>query len=428
MFIPTHVRAAAIAAAVLFVAALPVFAQPEIGGLVRSRTSVTLDEDLDLVRNLQTVELDISGRVGSADFQATPVLDVGLAPDGSEELHLGVREAWTELVFRDADLRIGKQQIVWGEADGAFITDIVSPRDLSNFILPEFEEIRIGVPAARLDWYFGPAVTAQAVWVPRFVPNRMPEPDSIWFRESALGGELTIPPGVQPTKHAPDLPDTTLYNSEVYGKLSYFGRALNAEVMGGWAYDNEPVLELDPIFNQQGEITDLNVTPTHNRMIVTGGSASTTIGSVVVRGEGALYIDRSFNTTDLQEYEDGIAEHAQLHSLAGADWSLGDIDLTAQWIVNGVLDYEDELVRDQWEHTATARAQRTFFADRMTAELFTYIGIDPWDSLWRPALSWEFDDGVEAGLSADLFFGDEDGRFGYYADNDLLTAEVAFRF
>ncbi len=142
------------------------------------------------MRNLRTVELDIPGRFGSADFQPTPTLDIGLA------------------------------------ADGAFMTYIVSPRDLSNFILPEFEEIRIGVPAARLDWYFGPAFSAQAILVPRFVPNRMPDQDS----------------------------------------------------------------------------------------------------------------------------------------------------------------------------------------------------------LWRPALSWELDDGVEAGLSADLFFGDEDGRFGYYAGNDLLTAEVAFRF
>lgn len=413
--------------ALLTLAAMPALAEPSIGGMVRSQTSAHLDKDLELVRNLQTVELDLFGRVGNADFQATPVLDLSLGDTGEETVDLGVREAWTEIVFRDADLRIGKQQIVWGEADGAFITDIVSPRDLTNFILPDFEEIRIGVPAARLDWYFGP-VTAQAVWVPQFVPNQPPDQDSLWFREPDLLSEVNLPAGVTRTLHDPELPDTTLFNSEVYGKLSYFGSALNGEVMAGWAYDSDPVLEQDRTFDQStGQLQSVDITPVYERMAVTGGSLSTTLGSVVARSEAAVYLDRSFNTTDM-ENENGIAEHTQLHYLAGADWSLGGVDLTAQWIVNGILDYEDDLTREQWEHTATARAQQTFFADRLTTELFTYVGIDPWDSLWRPAVAWEVDDGVEARLSADLFFGDEEGRFGYYSDNDLATAEVSFTF
>ena len=41
-------------------------------------------------------------------------------------------------------LSLGKQQVVWGKADGVFITDIVSPLNLTEFLLPDFDEIRTG--------------------------------------------------------------------------------------------------------------------------------------------------------------------------------------------------------------------------------------------------------------------------------------------
>lgn len=411
---------AALIAAALALIAMPAVAEPHIGGMVRSSTAVNVDEELDLelIRNMQTLRLDLSARVGNADMVATPVLDV--TADGGVDIDL--REAWVELFFPSADVRIGKQQIVWGEADGAFITDIVSPRDLTDFILPDFEEIRIGVPAAKIDWYAGP-FTAQAVWVPEFVPNRMPPPGSYWSRTPDFSG-MPIEPDIDPT---PQLPDRTLENSEIIGKLSYFSAAVNAEIMAAWAWDSEPVLSLEPTFSAPGVIESIEGTPTYERMFVTGGSFSTTLGPLVWRNEAALYFDRSFNTTD-PFTDNAIAEHTQLHYLGGLDWALAGADMSAQWIVNGILDHDDDLIREQWEHTATARARRGFFGDRLSAQLFSYIGIDPWDTLLRPSLTWVPDDGVELSLGADIFLGDEEGRFGYFGNNDLVTAEARFYF
>ena len=58
-----------------------------------------------------------------------------------------------DLYFDNFDLRIGKQQIIYGKAEGVFITDVVSPKDLREFLLPDFEEIRMGITAAKLSYF-----------------------------------------------------------------------------------------------------------------------------------------------------------------------------------------------------------------------------------------------------------------------------------
>ena len=46
-----------------------------------------------------------------------------------------LREMYIDFFTKKMDIRIGKQQIIWGQADGVFITDVVTPKDLSEFLL-----------------------------------------------------------------------------------------------------------------------------------------------------------------------------------------------------------------------------------------------------------------------------------------------------
>jgi len=40
-------------------------------------------------------------------------------------------------------LRLGKQQIVWGETDGLKLLDVMNPQNFREFILDEFEDSRL---------------------------------------------------------------------------------------------------------------------------------------------------------------------------------------------------------------------------------------------------------------------------------------------
>src|SRR6185312_2549692 len=52
------------------------------------------------------------------------------------------RENYVDIGAGDWDFRLGRQQVVWGEMVGLFFADVVSAKDLREFILPDFDVIR----------------------------------------------------------------------------------------------------------------------------------------------------------------------------------------------------------------------------------------------------------------------------------------------
>ena len=64
-----------------------------------------------------------------------------------------VKEAYLLYSGDDFDLRVGQQQIVWGKTDGLRMLDIINPLDMREFILDDFLDSRIGLVAARLNYY-----------------------------------------------------------------------------------------------------------------------------------------------------------------------------------------------------------------------------------------------------------------------------------
>lgn len=133
---------------------------PEISGFVRTYEGVNvINGDFTIIQ--QTLNLNFEKRGEKVAFKANPMLYLY----NSDSLQLNLREVYMDLYFKNFDLRIGKQQVVWGKADGVFITDIVSPLNLTEFLLPDFDEIRIGVVAAKLDYYIGNS-TLEAIWIP----------------------------------------------------------------------------------------------------------------------------------------------------------------------------------------------------------------------------------------------------------------------
>jgi hypothetical protein len=80
-----------------------------------------------------------------------------------------IRELYVDLVQPNWKIRVGKQQIVWGESDGFRMADIINPLDFSwQYFFPSWEDIRI--PLVGLDFmYTIPSkneITFEFVWLP----------------------------------------------------------------------------------------------------------------------------------------------------------------------------------------------------------------------------------------------------------------------
>jgi len=385
-----------------------------LSGWVRSHTGLLLSADPGYAVLQNAFSLSFEQKSDRLAFKVNPFARLDL----DQPLEIGLREAYLDLFFDSLQLRIGQQQIIWGKGEGVFITDVVSPKDLRNFILPDFTEVRLGIPALRADYYLGGS-TFELVLVPLFVPSRSPEPGSLWYLAPSFP--------VVPTLHPALAPAADLENGEIFARWSWLGAALDFELMGGLMWDDEPALHLTrTIDSGTGQLTAIDVQPRYHRLALAGGSFSTTLAGAVLRAEGAFYSGKRFATSAPTD-ADGLVEKNYLHYLAGLDFSLAGLQLSAQLIQRVILDHEEPVVQDFIDTTATLRVSDTLLRDTLRLELFAYLGLNDWDALLRPKLSWSAADGLEISAGVDFFLGDE-GTFGRFDGNDqaYLKAKVSF--
>ncbi len=90
----------------------------------------------------------LSGRI---DYNAVYDLDDYYASNvrDDQRTEFQVRETYVDFSAADLEWRLGRQHIVWGEMVGLFFADVVSAKDLREFVLPDFEVLRIPQWAAR---------------------------------------------------------------------------------------------------------------------------------------------------------------------------------------------------------------------------------------------------------------------------------------
>jgi hypothetical protein len=395
----------------------------EINGYVRSYLGVLTNDTNDYSINQNTLDLKLKRTDDNVSFFANPFL----YQTPNQDVQLGLREVYMDVYFNNMDLRIGKQQIIWGKADGMFITDIVSPKDLGEFLLRDFDEIRTGITSLKANYYLGDN-TVEMVWIPTFTPTIMPDETSIWSRIPEFPLPITID---ESQKEIP----SRLENSEGFIKFSGMSSLLDYEFMAGSMWDDDPTLHISPIFEQGNpQPLGLTLTPTHHQLTLVGGSFSSELGGFILRGEGAYYMGKQFSALnpDQLNLPTSLLEKDYAHYLIGTDFSIGTTRFSTQFIQRAILDYDESIVQEELDNTMTILANRTFLQETLTLQLFGYFGLNNEDALIRPSLTYDLADGFEILAGANIFIQNEDsenvGQFGYYDNNDMVYVKVKYSF
>jgi len=401
------------------------WAQVEVGGYARNYIGVLTGGDQEYAIIQNTLDLTLSASSGKVAFFANPTL----YQYPGRDLDLKLREVYLDLYLSNTDIRLGKQQIIWGKGDGVFITDIVSPKDLNEFLLPDFDEIRTGITALKLDQYLGDQ-TFELVYIPTFTATLFPDTSSIWSRTPEFPAPVT-----QDLSHKA-IP-ATLKNSEIFMKFSGILPFMDYELMGGYMWDDDPSMHISPQFapGTPPQLVGLTLSPQHHRLSVVGSSFSTELAGVVLRGEGAYYQGKQFLALNAMHYPLDLIEKDYFHYLLGIDFSIGSTRLSSQFVQQAIMDYDTLIVQDETVNTMTFLANRTFFRETLTAQLFAYVGLNKHDALIRPTLSYDLADGFEILGGANIFMKDPDlspgadpGQFGYFDANDMLYLKVKYSF
>ncbi len=393
----------------------------DISGFARTYEGVSFENgDFSIIQ--QTLNLNFARSGEKVAFKANPMAYVYNA----DSIDFRMRELYMDMYFDNFDIRVGRQQVVWGKADGVFITDIVSPLNLSEFLLPDFDEIRMGVTAAKIDYYIGSS-TIEAIFIPQFTPTLRPDENSLWYIEPEFAAPATFDwtkSTIQPS----------LQNSELFLKYSALTSKIDFEIMGGYTWDDNPTMHVQKEFGMDTTttppsptLTALNITPEYHRLYVAGGSFSSEIKGVILRGEAAYYNGKYFQTADPMA-EDALIQKDYIHYVLGLDFNIGSVKLSTQFVQQYILNYEDLMDKNETQNTATFMARYDMMRETLHLEIFSYIGIDDGDALIRPKVTYDFDDSFSILVGSNIFVGDRDGMFGQYQDNSMVYAKIKYNF
>jgi hypothetical protein len=170
-----------------------------IGGYIRNETAVRIRDQHEVLwsENIFQIDTDVelipdrfylyfSGRLFYdavydlqdygflGEHKDRKVLRDNMAGPQHDSLSDYIREFYVDMYVGDFDIRLGKQQIVWGETDLFQMLDIINPMDIRRFNQHSWEEIRISLWGARIDWNPTLNTSLQFVLIPDVEPMFVP--------------------------------------------------------------------------------------------------------------------------------------------------------------------------------------------------------------------------------------------------------------
>ena len=239
------------------------------------RLSLTAQGELS-----ESVKWKLSGRVdgdlvyATSDFYLDPVKQ-------NQRLSAIWGENYLDVSAGSWDFRVGAQQIIWGEVIGLFFADVVSARDMREFLLPSFDVIRIPQWAARAEYFAGDShagvrVDSRAGVRPDRQAGRRLLPGAVAFADAgsvaALFQDPERPDAVSTIRISVCAP--TRWSPAGISRRSITAASARSRRSIGWprATSRQPF-----VFQ-----------PRHDRIWQAGGTVSKDLGELVLRGE-AVY-------------------------------------------------------------------------------------------------------------------------------------------
>lgn len=339
-----------------------------------------------------------------------------------DPLELELREFYFETSVGDTYLTIGKQQIVWGEADGLKVLDVVNPQDFREFVLDEFEDSRIPLWSVNAEIPIK-ALTLQLLWIPDLTYHNIPEFDAAYAFHSNVP---QAPPMIPFEIRDPVRPNNPFKDSDVGARLSAF--------VGGWDLTLNYLYHYDdaPVVRRGFGLTDsgfgIVAQPGYERTHLIGGTFSNAFGNLTLRGELGYSFDKFYSTEKLMD-ADGVVETDEFAYVLGFDWfGFNETFLSLQVFQNFLTEDDDGLLRDRVETSVSLNVQRDFLNDSLIAETLWVHNVNHGDGFIRPKLSYEWRSDTKIWAGFDLFYGSEKGLFGQYDQRDRALVGIEWSF
>jgi hypothetical protein len=389
-------------------------------------------------------------------------------------------EAWVELRGRQAELRLGLQRFAWGKLDGVPPTDVVNPRDFHDPVVQDFEERKLGIPAAAGTYYLPDVprlelsgLRAMLAYIPWAVPPHLALVEERWFPTSIVPPSVVHVPAAAPVfsprvplsiATANATPPRDVLAGGVAFRLSGTLRDSDWDLYHYTGPETAPDLAAKPIaylvrrpaVGAPGAVRVTSfLTQQHHAMHMTGADWSTAAGPFTFRAEAAWFLGRPYlrRSSDLFSPEalaalpigriaGQLLRHGQapvpvpelFPTLDSVEWGVG---ADALWHgfqplvqVNQIAITEGHptlLIHDP-ETRVTGLLRRRFLADRLELEARGVYLVERGGFYVFPRATYRIRDDVRLRLGYLVIGGPRLSYVGQFHDNDEVVMEARYTF
>jgi hypothetical protein len=429
-----------LAAFFFFSALFPLRAQVdlELHGSIETLHALPFSKDLGLTDSRSSFTGEASARAGPVSAFVSLVAEYnGVSPKDRTGFSLG--EAWTDWSAGGLSLRLGRQLLSWGAADGLVLTGVVCPQNLTAYAGLDFAGSRLAVDGLKLGYSFS-SFAAEAVWLPLFTPARLPKDTQNPLRGLFYPSAIDMGGAALPVSVSETAPPRTIADGEYGLRFSAYTPALDFSVTAFYGWNDIPYVEKTIVFSETAAPVPAGVTltPGYARTLTAGADASVPLGEFLLRLEAAWTgggrYDRSAGETaaalSAGQSDEPVEKH-NLKLLAGLDWNPSGWTLSAQYYEDLLPDaYGGGTARPWRKSGLSLRTGRSFFRETLNLSAWCYLDLQDFDAAASAAAAFALTDDLELSLGCDLFNGGIDGRgaYGAYKDLSCLWVRGIFRF
>lgn len=319
------------------------------------------------------------------------------------------------------EFRLGRQHIIWGEVVGLFFADVVSALDLREFILPDFDLIRIPQWAARAE-YFAGDYYLDFIYVPVVTADQIGEPGGDYY-----GFPPPPPqPGVVPVYLDADEPDLELGSGGVGVRGAYIKDGWDLAAFFYSSIDHSAAFERT-VTSGPGPLATATYRPNHERIHQFGATLAKDFGDFVLKSEAVYTLDRRYAVQDLAD-ADGLSEQNELRYTIGLDYVRGEHTFNAQFFQFYLPDRVPTMVPDKLESGITLFATTQALHPDVTPEVLWIRSLNREEWLLQAKVTWQFEQNWRAVAGVDVFEGPLLSLFGQFDRSDRVYYELRYSF
>ena len=415
--------------------------QWDFGGKIESVHGLSLYKNGDYIASRNFV----TGFVGFSLGSSYAKISASAEYNYRNEKRTGFRLNEAYYKYRNSifELCMGRQHIVWGQADGFTLTNVIPAKDKREFTSVTSDDSLLPSDAIRLK-FFHDIFTFEALAIPFFTPDILPpfsfelgkNKSPFYIELPDVYNVLTLSLPISYSLEEAERPRKFL-DTEFGGRFSFFLPRIDFSFSLFYGWEHTPMFLREGVLHLSkntlpppiGDVylptsLDINIKPLYYRILMAGTDGAVPLGDVLLRYEVAYVWGRhfepkvqmnlpSFPLPSVEKmdiaFNNPIKKH-QLLMLLGLDWNYRGWMLSAQYYEDVILDHNDDITRPIHQGNISLNISKTLLRETLKLGATVAIGVNYGDTFSTYSIDYAITDNFHIGTGFDIYTEGKDGK------------------